>query len=107
MMMKIVKNQKTMEAKRQANTHGRMQQCTPCVRPQAAKHQLKIAVLYTEPATGKRALAHCTCNFTRHEDMASYEEEFGKASKDLGISDKLKAKVMGASLEIQERFYYR
>ena len=35
------------------------------------------------------------------------EKEFGKASKDLGISDKLKAKVMGASLEIQERFYYR
>ena len=49
------------------------------IEEKAAKHQLKIAVLYTEPATGKRALAHCTCNFTRHEDMASYEEEFGKA----------------------------
>ena len=39
--------------------------------------------------------------------IARLEKEFGKASKDLGISDKLKAKVMSASLEIQERFYYR
>ena len=53
------------------------------VEEKAAKHQLKIAVLYTEPASGKRIPAHCTCNFTRHEDMVSYEEEFGKAVESL------------------------
>lgn len=35
------------------------------------------------------------------------EKEFGTASKDLGISDKIKAMVMSSSVEFQKEFYYR
>ena len=49
------------------------------VEEKAAKHQLKIAVLHSDPATKKNTLTHCTCNFGRHEDMANYETEFKKA----------------------------
>ena len=49
------------------------------VEEKAAKHQLKIAVLHSDPVTKKNTLTHCTCNFGRHEDMANYETEFKKA----------------------------
>ena len=53
------------------------------VEEKAAKHQLKIAVLHSDPATKKHTLTHCTCNFSRHEDMVNYETEFKKATEAL------------------------
>ena len=49
------------------------------VEEKAAKHQLKIAVMMKDPVTKKLIQTYCTCNFSRHEDMVAYEEEFGKA----------------------------
>ena len=32
---------------------------------------------------GKKVLSFCTVNFTRHEEMASFEQEFNKAVESL------------------------
>ena len=51
------------------------------VEEKAAKHQLKIAVIMTDPASKQRLQTFCNINFARHEDMISYEEAFGSAMK--------------------------
>ena len=49
------------------------------VEEKAAKHQLKVAVIVRDPATKASVNTFYTCNFARHEDLVSYETEFGKA----------------------------
>ena len=52
----------------------------------------------------KRTVSTQTKTFDAIERL---EKEFEKTSKELGISDEIKARVMGASIEFQQQFYYR
>ena len=52
----------------------------------------------------KRTVGTQTKTFDAIERL---EKEFEKTSKELRISDEIKARVMGASIEFQQQFYYR
>ena len=46
-------------------------------------------------------------NPAQFDAIARLEEEFEKSFEDLGISEKVKAKLSSSSVELQREFYYR
>ena len=53
------------------------------VEDKAAKNQLKILLKYKHQVSEKEPAkvygVHCTCNFTKHEDLIEFETQFAKA----------------------------
>ena len=103
-MSDILKNQATIRVKTpsELNSQGPSGFEKPSVMSSIEKPQISCG------SEKKCAMKQTRGTQTKAFDaIARLEKEFGKASKDLGISDKLKAKVNGASLEFQKEFYYR
>jgi len=53
------------------------------VEEKSHKHQIKTSQVFTDPKDNKKVLSYCTINFSKFEDMETFEKEYKKAVESL------------------------
>ena len=66
-----------------------------------------LATRKRKPVMKQTKGTQTSTNPAKFDAIERLEEEFEKSSEDLGISDKVKAKLSFESEDLQKEFYYR
>lgn len=53
------------------------------VEEKSHKHQIKTSQMFTDPKDNKKVLSYCTINFSKFEDMETFEKEYKLAVESL------------------------